>query len=252
MADPAAPPLAAATGFDMRGFIENSLLEWENTVAAVVIAGGCNFRCPYCHSWRYVTGVDDLERLDPQILFDLLERQKGWIDGVVFTGGEPTLQPGLTDLIRRTRAAGVRVKLHTNGSRPEVVAGLLDEGLLDCLALDYKAPLDGRYFAAAGVPEDTRLLEDVKRSFALAAAAGVDREYHTTLSPRHVDLPTLEEMAADLAPGGLWILQQYENLDCLDAGAAGRQRFDAAMLDALEAAARRRYPRVLGKRGTSA
>ncbi len=238
--------------FDLRGFIENSLLEWEDHVAAVVIAGGCNLRCPYCHSWRYVTGVDGLERLDPDIVFALLTRQKGWIDGVVFTGGEPTLQPGLAAMIRRTRDCGARVKLHTNGSRPEAVKALLDEGLLDCLALDCKAPLDARFFAAAGVPETPGLLEAVRESFRLAGASGIEREYHTTLNPNHVTEAVLGDMARDLAPGGLWVLQQYEKDDCLDPARAGWKRYDGDALEELAAAAKTLYGNVLLKKGRSA
>ena len=237
--------------FDLRGFIENSLLEWENRVAAVVIAGGCNLRCPYCHSWRYVTGLDDLQRLDPEMVFDLLKRQKGWIDGVVFTGGEPTLQPGLADMIRRAREYDVEVKLHTNGTRPEVVAALLEEGLLDCLALDYKAPLDERFFAVAGIAEKPDTLEAVRETFALAKTSGVEREYHTTLNPRFVTAETLAEMADELEPGGLWLLQQYESDDCLAPSLAGGIRYDGEALEKLAAAARQRHGIVILKKGKS-
>lgn len=240
-----------ALAFDMRGFIENSLLEWENHVASVVVAGGCNLRCPFCHSWRYVTGLKDLERLDPEQVFSLLERQRGWIDGVVFTGGEPTLQPGLPELIRRTRDYGVKIKLHTNGSRPDVVERLLEEELLDCLAMDYKAPLDSRFFTASDVPEDTELLEAVKRTFRLASESSIDREYHTTLAPKYVDLPTFLEMAAALEPEGTWFLQQFENGDCLSPALSGTSRYDNAMLDAFEAAARQIHDKVILKRGKS-
>lgn len=235
----------------MRGFIENSLLEWENKVAAVVIAGGCNLRCPFCHSWRYVTGLEGLAPLDPQVLFTLLERQEGWIDGVVFTGGEPTLQPGLEDMIRRTREYGVQIKLHSNGSQPEVIEQLMEKGLLDCLALDFKAPLDGRFFATAGIGENPVLLEAIRRSFKLAAEAKIDREYHTTLVPRYIDLPAFGEMAAELEPGGVWIVQQFENGDCMDASLAGAERYDNATLDAFMAVARREHAAVILKRGSS-
>ncbi len=251
------------SGFDLRGLIENSLLEWENHVAAVAIAGGCNLRCPFCHSWRYVTGLDELERLDPELLFRLLARQKGWIDGVVFTGGEPTLQPDLADMIRKTREYGVKIKLHTNGTRPEVIRGLLDEGLLDCLALDYKAPLDERFFAAAGLAADPgalqlaadpKALPAVRESFRLAAASGVDREYHTTLVPRFVDEKALEDMAAGLEPEGLWFLQQFESDDCLDPDPylSGIGRYGESELEALAAIAWRQHGRVLLKKGKTA
>lgn len=237
--------------FDLRGFIENSLLEWENHVAAVAVAGGCNLRCPFCHSWRYVTGLADLQRLDVEVIFDLLERQRGWIDGVVVTGGEPTLQPGLAALLRRIREFGVKTKLHSNGSRPEVLEALLGEGLVDCLALDYKAPPDERLLAASGVT-DGRGLDAVRRSFALAAESGLEREYHTTLVPKYVSPETLFEMGETLEPGGVWFLQQFENGDCLDDAMAMQARYDGAALDRLEAAAKARHGAVIMKRGKSA
>lgn len=237
--------------FDLRGFIDTSLLEWENNVAAVVIAGGCNLRCPYCHSWRYVTGLQDLERLDSQIVFDLLQRQRGWIDGVVFTGGEPTLQPGLEEMIRRCRGYDVKIKLHTNGTRPDVVEMLLDEGLLDCLALDYKAPLDTRYFAVSGIEDNTDILDAVKRTFALARSSGIEREYHTTLAPSFVNLDSFTEMAQNMEPNGLWLLQQFENNDCLAESMAGQARYDNAMLDRFEAVAKALHSQVVLKRGKS-
>lgn len=241
----------SGNSFDMRGFIENSLLEWENRLSAVVIAGGCNLRCPYCHSWRYVTGLTDLEKLEPAVLFELLERQRGWIDGVVFTGGEPTLQPGLTELIRRTREYEVAIKLHTNGTRPHVLAGLLDEGLLDCLALDYKAPLDERLLTVSGSREEG-MPDAVKESFRLAASSGLEREYHTTLAPAFITADTFKAMGEGLEPGGLWILQQFENGDCLDPVLAGSVRFTGAELDIFEKTASELHDRVLLKRGKSA
>lgn len=244
--------LEGKAAFDMRGLIVNSLLEWEDNLAAVAIAGGCNWRCPYCHSWRYVTGLDALPGRNPEDLFDLLKSQEGWIDGVVFSGGEPTLQPGLEEVIRRVKKTGVKVKLHTNGSRPRVVRSLLDGNLLDCLALDFKAPLDDRLFAAAGVAPDPALLEAVRESFRLAKEAAVDREYHTTLCPRFIDTDVLAEMAAFLDRDGTWFLQQFENGDCLDPDGAGGRRFTGKELDDIERLARERHGKVVMHRGKSA
>jgi pyruvate formate lyase activating enzyme len=241
-----------AGGFDLRGFIPNSLLEWEDHVAAVAVTGGCNLRCPFCHSWRYVSGLDGLPRLDPEKLFATLSRQRDWVDGVVFTGGEPTLQPGLAGMIRRARGLGARVKLHTNGCRPGVVRDLLEEGLLDCLALDYKAPLDGRFFAAAGIPPDPGTLAAVRETFGLARDREVEREYHTTLVPKFVDEGAFSEMADWLEPEGLWILQQFENGDCLDSGMSGTPGYGRERLEVFAARAGAGHGRVLLKKGKSA
>ena len=239
--------------FDLRGLIRNSLVEWEGRLSAVAVAGGCNWRCPFCHSWRYVTGLADLEERPLDELFSLLDRERGWIDGVVVTGGEPTLQPGLIELLRLLKKRRMPVKLHSNGSRPDVIESLLSEGLLQCLALDCKAPPDARLALASGRPDMASAQWDaVAKSFALSAAAeSVEKEYHTTLCPAFVDEGTIKEMAPYLAPGGLWILQNYEPDDVLDAGKAGRGHHLNDALDRMENAARTAYPggRVLLRRG---
>lgn len=237
--------------FDLRGLIDNSLLEWEGRLAAVAIAGGCNLHCPYCHSWRYVTGLADLQPVPLARLFDLLGRQRDWLDGVVVTGGEPTLQPGLIALLRRIRDAGLPVKVHSNGTRPGVVREALAEELVHTLALDFKSPLDVRFAAVSGVSDASALAGAAAETFALVRGSGVEREYHTTLSPRFVTPETLEEMGKQLAGDGTWILQQYENGDCLDSRAAGHERYDGAALDRLEAVASALHPRVMMKRGKS-
>ncbi len=243
---------ADSNAFDVRGLLENSLLEWENNIVAVAIAGGCNFRCPFCHSWRYVTGLKDIEALGTEKLFEILERQKGWIDGVIVSGGEPTLQPGLVDFVQRIKEQGVKVKLHSNGSRPEVLQTLLESGSLDCLALDYKAPLDARLFPAVGIAEDAAVLAALRQSFAVARNFAVDREYHTTLWPVVISPETLTEMAGFLERDGTWFLQQFENSDCLDPETAGVRRFSSQELDAIETLCRDAHGNIVMKRGKSA
>lgn len=242
---------AGGIGYDLRGLLKNSLIEWEDHIAAVAVSAGCNWRCPYCHSWRYVTGADELQAIDPEALFVLLEDQKGWIDGVVFSGGEPTLQPDLPEMIRRVKEMGVAVKLHSNGSKPEVIEALLQENVLDCLSLDFKAPLDERLLAVACCNADTTTVEAVRRSFALARSASIAKEYHTTLAPGVVDMPVLQEMADFLDGDGTWFLQQFENTECLDPALAGSKRYSGAELDAIEALAKSKHPNVIVKRGKS-
>ena len=280
---------------DIRGFVANSLLEWEDRVAAVVVTGGCNWRCPYCHGWRFVLEPEKLPRIDEDEIIRRLAAQGEWLDGVVISGGEPTMQPDLPAFIARVRndlfqnplvgqsggraegfeasfaanmdthlgkkdneearrlfprdarwgfetgrkETGLAVKLHTNGSRPEVVRPLLDDRLLACLALDYKAPLDERLSKAAGRELSAAEIAAVAESFRLAAGIG---EYHTTLCPRFIDFDTFAAMAENLKDGaGLWILQQYGPDDCLDRDAAGGERYDDAALERFLAAARERY-----------
>lgn len=242
------------TDVDIRGFMSNSLLEWEGRVAAVIFTAGCNWRCPYCHGWRFVKEPEALEVIPAETIFSTLQQQKDWIDGVAITGGEPTLQPGLTELIRRLKSEGLAVKLETNGTNPGVLSLLLEEQLLDCLALDYKAPLDQRLSPVTATTEQATGTERVRESFSLAAASGIEREYHTTLCPKFIDREILAEMGEALEPGGLWILQQYELEERLDPETAGEERYDTTELEELEQIARKHHKEVLlhkGKGGAS-
>lgn len=244
--------MGSMTGIDIRGLITNSLVEWEGRVSAVVFTAGCNWRCPYCHGWRFVTEPESLKPFSAQDVFALLDTQKGWLDGIVITGGEATLQPGLVDFIRDLKQTGIAVKLETNGTHPEVIEELLGANLLDCLALDYKAPLDARLQELTGVDDTRTALDSVHRAFVMAASSGIEHEYHTTLCPRFVTPETLKEMAQTLEDGGLWVLQQYEPGDILNPDAAGAAPYDSDTLDDLARIAGEHHPNVLLRKGRTA
>lgn len=240
---------ATMPGIDLRGLISNSLVEWEGHLCAVVFTAGCNWRCAYCHGAPFVEAPQDLAPVDPADVFALLEKQHRWLDGVAITGGEPTLQPGLPAFIREVKATGMKVKLETNGTRPEILEALLAENLIDCLCLDYKAPLDKRLQSVTRVDDERTALDAVQKSFALAAASGLEREYHTTLCPAFLDAAMIDAMGAALESGGLWVLQQYETDTVLDAKAAGARRFTGEELDEIERIARGWHKHVLLRRG---
>ncbi len=125
------------------GFQKTSLIDFPGTVACVVFTTGCNFVCPFCHNPELaagpVTGTGSHTVTD---IFSFLTSRKGLVDGVVITGGEPCLQPDLCDVIFRIKKMGFTVKLDTNGSRPDVLAHLLDRSLLDYVAMDIKTGPD--------------------------------------------------------------------------------------------------------------
>ncbi|MCK7470683.1 MAG: anaerobic ribonucleoside-triphosphate reductase activating protein [Desulfomicrobium escambiense] len=134
------------------GYLPTSFLDWEGRVAAVVFLIGCNFRCPFCHNAPLATGM--AEGLDPgPVLADIIRREK-FLDGVVVSGGEPTLYPRLPEMLSWFRdTAKLPVKLDTNGSHPEILKSLVDRRLIDAVAMDIKAPW-GKYAELAGVAVD--------------------------------------------------------------------------------------------------
>ena len=115
------------------GLVKQSFVDWDGVLSAVVFTKGCNFRCSYCHNPALV--VPALMRERPDVaeseVFDYLARRRGWLDGVVVTGGEPTLHAGLPAFLERVKALGYRVKLDTNGTNPEMLRQLIASGAVD-------------------------------------------------------------------------------------------------------------------------
>ena len=154
-----------------------TLLDFPGRVACTVFLGGCNFRCPYCHNSELFDGTAE-PVMDEEELLVFLQKRKGILDGVCITGGEPTLQPGLEDLLRRIKEMGYPVKLDTNGYRPEVLKKLVDEGLVDYVAMDIKNGPDA-YGETVGLSkmELSRLEESIR----FLTGGAVDYEFRTTV-----------------------------------------------------------------------
>ncbi|NOZ69069.1 MAG: anaerobic ribonucleoside-triphosphate reductase activating protein [Deferribacteres bacterium] len=159
------------------GLHKLSLIDYPGKISAVVFTQGCNFRCPYCHNPGLVYPHLFSSPVPEHDILSFLSRRQGLIDGVVITGGEPLLQPGLEDFIRRVRDMGFSVKLDTNASNPARLEGLLKAGLIDYVAVDYKAPLR-MYHMAAGTAVDTG---DIVRSVTAVTGSGIPYEVRTTL-----------------------------------------------------------------------
>ena len=123
---------------NIQGFQKTTLLDYPGHVAATVFFGGCNFRCPFCHNGDLVLNPGTAPALTSQEILTFLQKRQGILEGVCVTGGEPTLQPGLPGFLREIKNLGLKVKLDTNGYRPEVLEALLEQGLLDYVAMDIK------------------------------------------------------------------------------------------------------------------
>lgn len=158
------------------GFQPVTLVDFPGRVASAVFLQGCGFRCPWCHNPSLVLPGRFGETIPEATVMERLERRRGKIGGVVVTGGEPTLQPGLPGFLRRLRALGFATKLDTNGSGPDALERILSEGLADFVAIDLKAPWE-RYAEACGVAVD---LDAVRASLALVRRSGVPHLLRTT------------------------------------------------------------------------
>lgn len=162
----------------IKGIQKLTLLDFPGRVACTIFTAGCNFRCPFCHNASLVLGADTPTGTIPtEELFAFLEARRGRLTGICISGGEPTLQPDLEDFIRRVRALGYAVKLDTNGYRPEVLARLISEGLVDYIAMDIKSSREG-YSRVAGVDVD---IDKIEQSVRIIMQSGVPYEFRTTV-----------------------------------------------------------------------
>lgn len=163
------------------GLQKMTLLDYPGKVACTVFLGGCNFRCPFCHNSQMLDGSAQPVMTEEE-LFAFLKKRQGLLDGVCVTGGEPTLQPGLPGFLEKIRALGYKVKLDTNGYRPEVLKAVVEQGLVDYVAMDIKNGPQ-MYAQTAGVELD---IEKIEQSILYLVSDRVDYEFRTTVvEPLH-------------------------------------------------------------------
>lgn len=189
----------------IKGFQGTSLLDFPGRIASLIFFGGCNLRCPYCHNPALVLEPQTLPDLPLDLVLDDLAERRGFIDGVVVTGGEPTLAAGLLPLLHGVRALGLLIKLDTNGLAPQVLQRVLADELVDFIACDLKT-------APTRYPElgcQQTQLAAVAESLALLLSARVPVEFRTTCMPGLVEAADIEAMGRTIAGGRDWVLQQF-------------------------------------------
>jgi pyruvate formate lyase activating enzyme len=218
----------------LKGWARTSLIDYPDHISTVLFTGGCNFRCPMCHNSDLVLGPDRIPDLAAGAVWEFLDRRAGLVDGVVITGGEPTLQPDLVSFLGRLRNFDVDVKLDTNGYCPHVLEQVLAGGLVDYVALDVKAP-PARYAVLTGRPQVD--VSRVARSIDLLRDSEVRAEFRTTVVPGMLDESDVSEIARWVRGAGLYVLQQFRPLNTLDPELALRSPYPAARLKAMAAEA---------------
>lgn len=160
------------------GIDKLSLLDYEDKVSVVLFSQACNMRCPFCHNGAAILGASKEDEIDFNEILDFLKTRKGLIDAVVFTGGEPTMEPDLKVKIKAVRDLGFLIKLDTNGTNPEIVENLLDEGLIDYVAMDIKN-CPNLYAETCGLKFIN--VDNIKKSISIIMNKAPDYEFRTTL-----------------------------------------------------------------------
>lgn len=177
------------------GLQKMTLLDFPGKVACTVFLGGCNFRCPFCHNSELFIGKPQ-KLMENEEFYKFLKSRQGLLDGVCVSGGEPTLYKDLPDFLARIKELGFKVKLDTNGSRPEVLRALLDQGLVDYVAMDVK---NSPALYAQTVGLEHMDLRSIEESLRLLIGGEKDYELRTTLVAQLHDETSIQDMGAWIA-----------------------------------------------------
>jgi len=168
---------------EVKGFIGVSLVDWDGKVSSVIFLPDCNMRCPFCYNTKLVLQSSQMPTVPFEKIWSYLKKNRGWIDGVVITGGEPTIHDDLPILCQEIKKLDFLVKLDTNGTNPKMIRELIDRGLIDYIAMDVKAPFtEEKYSKASGV-RMTTLLAKMEQTTQTLLEDGVEYEFRTTLVP---------------------------------------------------------------------
>lgn len=193
----------------IQGLQKMTLLDFPGRVACTVFLGGCDFRCPFCHNGELLDGSAPAV-MDDQELLRFLKGRQGLLDGVAITGGEPLLRKDLPELLRAIRELGFGVKVDTNGNHPDALAALLQEGLVDYVAMDLKNSPE-KYALTVGL--DSLDLAPIRRSVKLLMDSSIPYEFRTTVVDELHKAADFEAMGQWIAGAKAYFLQPFTDRD---------------------------------------
>jgi pyruvate formate lyase activating enzyme len=216
------------------GFEKLTLLDYPDHLAAIIFTQGCNFRCHFCYNPMLVLpreGEDVKNKkekgfspLSTEDLFLFLKERFGRLEGVVITGGEPTLHPDLPSFIKQIKDMGYLVKLDTNGTNPEMVTELIKAKLIDYIAMDLKAPLE-KYEETVSAKVDC---DNIEKSVKIVIDSGLPYEFRTTVVPGLLVKDDFAKMGILIKGASKWYLQNFKSdTDLVDASYKAQKGYTA-------------------------
>jgi len=195
---------------EIKGFINLSLVDWDGKLTSVIFLPNCNFRCPFCYNSTLVLHPERVETIPFERVENYLKKQRGWIDGVCITGGEPMLHSDLPDLCSKLKEMGFLVKVDTNGTNPMMMKELMDKGVIDYIAVDIKAPLTvEKYSRATGINAEN-LLGKVKETVRILLGSKMDYEFRTTVVPTVHEEEDIKEICDRVKGCKKYVLQKFD------------------------------------------
>jgi len=195
---------------EIKGFIDISLVDWDGRVSSVIFLPGCNMRCPFCYNATLVLHPHKLPTIPFEEVEEYLKKNRGWVDGVVITGGEPTIHNDLPNLCQKIKELDFSVKLDTNGTNPRMIRRLIDNEFVDSVAMDVKAPLtEEKYSKASGVNAKD-MLEKIEEAIDTLLRLDIEYEFRTTVVPTLHKKEDIEEICHKIKNCRKYAIQNYK------------------------------------------
>lgn len=190
---------------EFRGHQKSSFIDYPDKICTVLFTGGCNFRCHYCHNSDLVYNIGEV--ITEDFVFDYLDRRKKMLDAVCISGGEPTLHDGLYDFIKKVKSTGYLVKLDTNGTNPDILKKLIEDELVDYVAMDIKAPIE-KYSKVTNANID---IEKIIESINIIKSSDIDYEFRTTVCIELLTQEDILKIAEYLKGSKRYYLQNFKD-----------------------------------------
>lgn len=189
------------------GFDKLTLLNYPERIACTIFTKGCNFKCPFCHNSSLIDLKKENDKYNEVISY--LNKRKGILDGVCITGGEPLIHKSIKDLIKEIKSMGFLVKLDTNGSNPSMLKELIDEKLIDYVAMDIKNTFD-KYEMTIGCKTN---IDNIKKSIEIIENSCIDYEFRTTIVKEFHTFDDIKNIAKMLNSKSKYYIQNFKNSD---------------------------------------
>lgn len=222
------------------GMQKLTLLDYPGKTACLLFTQGCNFRCPFCHNKDLLQTDKQNEIVEVDEVFKYLKKRQGILDGVCITGGEPLLQPDIIDFIRKIKEMGFLVKLDTNGSCPGTLKKIIDENLVDYIAMDVKDDFKS-YGKTSGI--EMINIENIKKSIEIIEKSKIDYEFRTTVVKELHDYSHLDRICKYIGKDAKYYIQNYR--DCETVLNRGLTGFSESELLDIEKKLKVTYPNVM-------
>lgn len=220
------------------GYQPLTLIDYPGHMASIIFTQGCPFRCVYCHNPELIP-IKGEDELSEDAILDRIAKDAGMLDGVVVTGGEPTLHPDLPDFLVKIKNFGLKVKLDTNGVNPRLVERCLQKDAVDFFAMDIKHRWEKYNDVIGETPEVA--VDNCKKTFQMIQECGIDHEFRTTIYAAKHSEDDILTIAGYLKPNESYALQQVRYEKTLEANLERAQPFD---LLTLQQRIRERYPHL--------